>query len=75
MRWMVASIELNAVRSPRRGVVATVYSSSVAIGSAVSSCVKKGVESDEVLRFVVSGPRLKVLDVDADDGLMSGPLG
>jgi hypothetical protein len=74
MRWKVASIELNAVRSPRRGVVATVYSS-VAIGSAVSSCVKKGVEPDEVLRFVVSGPRLKVPDVDADDGLMSGPLG
>jgi hypothetical protein len=75
MRWKVASTELNVVGSSPSGEVATVCSSSVAIRSVASSCRKKVVGPDEVLRFVVPGSRLMVPDAAATDGPLSRPSG
>jgi hypothetical protein len=72
-RWKVASAVLNVDRSSPSGVGVMVCSSSVAIGLAVSPCRKKVVEPDGVLRFVVPGPRLKVPDTVAGEGLISRP--
>jgi hypothetical protein len=58
-RWKVASMVLNAAESSTSGAVAIVCSSLVTIGSAVSPCGKKVVETDGVLRFVVQGARLR----------------
>jgi hypothetical protein len=65
----------NDFGSSPSGVVVTVYSSSVAIGSATSSYRKKAIEPDGVLSFIVSGPRFKVPDAASGDGPVSGPSG
>jgi hypothetical protein len=62
---------VNTVESSPSGAVATVCSSSVAIRSATAFCRKKAVEPDGVLRFIMSGPRLRVPDAVAVDGSMS----
>jgi hypothetical protein len=52
----MASMGWNIVGSSPSGAVATVSSSSIAIGSAAPPCGKQADEPDGVLRFAVSGP-------------------
>jgi hypothetical protein len=72
LRSQVASVELNAVGSSPSGAVVAVCSSSIAIGSTVSSCRKKVIKPNGLLRFM---PRFRVFDVATDDRPMSGPSG
>jgi hypothetical protein len=74
-QWKVASTVLNVVGLSPSDAVAAVYSSSVTIESVTSPCGKKATEPDGVLRFAMSGPRLRVHDAAADDGPMSGSSG